>query len=112
MADFLGVEELSSSEGTPYAEFTPNLWALSFITKYGGIDGSHHKDWVLDQVARVLNGTPVVIFVSRWNDGREEYSFETGDPSEDYLSWVTSMKGKFDEETGEYEYDYDEGIAP
>jgi len=28
--------------------------ALELILQYGGIDGAHHKDWVLDQVVRVL----------------------------------------------------------
>lgn len=30
--------------------------ALDIIIKYGSIDGAHHKDWVLDQVTRVLAG--------------------------------------------------------
>lgn len=31
--------------------------ALAMILLYGGIDGAHHKDWVLDQVVRMLTGT-------------------------------------------------------
>jgi hypothetical protein len=30
--------------------------ALDLIRRYGGIDGDHHKAWVLDQVARLLAG--------------------------------------------------------
>jgi len=26
----------------------------SFILRYGSIDGAHHKQWVLDQVLKVL----------------------------------------------------------
>jgi hypothetical protein len=32
--------------------------ALDLIYKYGGIDGGHHKQWVLDQVVRALTGCP------------------------------------------------------
>ncbi len=30
--------------------------ALDLIDNYGGIDGDHHKQWVLDQVVRKLTG--------------------------------------------------------
>jgi hypothetical protein len=30
--------------------------AVGLIHRYGGIDGDHHKQWVLDQVLRVLLG--------------------------------------------------------
>ena len=30
--------------------------AMEFINEYGHIDGAHHKQWVLDQIARVLLG--------------------------------------------------------
>jgi len=30
--------------------------ALGLIDQYGGIDGEHHKIWVLDQVVRRLTG--------------------------------------------------------
>jgi hypothetical protein len=29
--------------------------ALDVIYEFGGIDGAHHKQWVLDQVVRVLS---------------------------------------------------------
>jgi hypothetical protein len=27
---------------------TPAEWAIIYISRYGGIDGEHHKEWVLD----------------------------------------------------------------
>lgn len=57
--------------------------AMDLIESYGQIDGAHHKDWVLDQVARVLMG-----------DG--------------YDAWVARMKVADDG----VEYDYSVGIAP
>jgi len=83
---------------------TPAEWALIFIEQYGQIDGGHHKAWVLDQVARILLGTPVIVIAPHMTD------CATGKPSKRYLDWVNEMLGE--EMDGEYEYDYDEGIAP
>lgn len=57
--------------------------ALRTIRQYGGIDGSHHKQWVLDQVVRTLA------------------------PS--YKGWVKKFKIG---EDGPNTYEWDEGIAP
>lgn len=38
--------------------------ALEIIVKYGGTDGSHHKDWVMDQVVRILTGNNYESFVN------------------------------------------------
>lgn len=32
--------------------------ALDILTRWGGIDGAHHKDWVMDQAVRALCGVP------------------------------------------------------
>ena len=58
--------------------------ALELIGQYGGVDGSHHKDWVLDQVARILAG-------------------------EGYEDWIKVLR---DGEDGPETYGYNEGIAP
>ena len=34
-----------------------NAAASQLIDRFGGIDGAHHKQWVLDRVLRVLLGT-------------------------------------------------------
>jgi hypothetical protein len=57
--------------------------ALNLIMTYGGIDGAHHKQWVLDQVVRIL--------------------------APDYNEWVA--KHNYGEE-GPETYSWDEGIAP
>lgn len=61
----------------------PKGEALELILRYGGIDGDHHKQWVLDQVVRTL-----CVDVSTYNqwvrdycdgeDGPETYSWNTG----------------------------------
>jgi hypothetical protein len=60
--------------------------ALDIIIQYGGIDGAHHKDWVLDQVVRTLIGDDIK-----------------------YKEWVSLAKSG---EDGENTYEYNEGIAP
>jgi len=58
--------------------------AMGIIESYGGIDGDHHKTWVIDQVARVLKGG-------------------------DYYQWVIDMCAG---EDGPDTYHWDDGIAP
>ena len=58
--------------------------ALEVIGRFGGIDGEHHKTWVIDQVARALLGPA-------------------------YASWVAKHKAG---EDGPNTYTWDEGIAP
>jgi hypothetical protein len=62
--------------------------AMEFISRYGYIDGSHHKQWVLDQVARILMGTPVIKKEAKWDNGRVEQRYTTGNPSAKYLAWI------------------------
>jgi len=55
--------------------------ALNMIASYGGYDGAHHKDWVLDQVVRILTGDNYdkwVADLKAGEDGPETYSYETG----------------------------------
>lgn len=56
---------------------------IDLIEQYGGIDGAHHKQWVIDQIARVL--------------------------IDNYDKWVVEM---CDGEDGPNTYDWDIGIAP
>ena len=57
--------------------------AITMIEEYGGIDGGHHKQWVLDQLLRIL--------------------------ADDYDDWVTEYNAG---EDGPETYFWDVGIAP
>jgi len=103
MPEFLG-EEVVDPKGTPYEGYGPAEWAFTYLECYGGIDGSHHKQWVIDQCCRILKGTPITLTLAKWHDGTEEYRFKTGVPSDAYKKWVQEA---FDEG-----YDTDEGIPP
>lgn len=104
MEGYLGEVEIDKAE-TEYAKWNRVDWALDWIERYGQIDGEHHKVWVLDQVARILNGTPVLVFKASWEDGTIELRPRLGEPDGWYLAWVKDMKNGG-------EYAYDEGIAP
>ena len=60
--------------------------ALRIAFEYGQIDGDHHKLWVIDQMVRALT-------------------------RDDYDKWIEEYE-EVDEETGESQYFWEEGIAP
>lgn len=57
--------------------------ALTLARRYGGIDGDHHKAWVIDQMVRSLAGDGYVQFVSESKsgaDGPDTYDWDEGIP--------------------------------
>lgn len=57
--------------------------ALELIGRYGGTDGGHHKQWVLDQVVRTLTGGGYAAWVRDYNageDGPDTYEWDAGTP--------------------------------
>lgn len=55
--------------------------AIEIAVQYGGIDGAHHKDWVIDQMVRVLAGDEyeqVVALACDGADGPDTYEWNTG----------------------------------
>ena len=108
---YLG-ETIMAQADTPYAAYTASDWDMEFTERYGQIDGGHHKAWVLDQVARILKGTPVQFRLAKWSDGEQDYRICTVEPpSEQYLAWVELMLGEAHAMWGR-EYSYDVGCAP
>lgn len=63
--------------------------ALSIAFRFGGIDGAHHKTWVIDQMVRAL-------LTDEGDDG-------------EYERFVRMAKAG---EDGPDTYEWDEGIAP
>lgn len=45
--------------------------AISIAVKYAGIDGAHHKQWVIDQMVRTLAGEHYEEIVRDACDGAE-----------------------------------------
>jgi hypothetical protein len=57
--------------------------ALSLINRFGGIDGAHHKTWVIDQVVRILAGDGYDEWVRQHcagDEGQKTYSWDVGIP--------------------------------
>lgn len=104
MRAYLG-ETKADIKHSPFANYTPADWACLYHFQYGQIDGDHHKTWVLDQIVRILKGTPVEINLAKWSDGEIEYRFSTGEPSQEYLNFVKDY-------CDNGQYSYDEGCPP
>ena len=103
---YLGQFQIKPPAGT---DVSPAALALSLIGRYGGYDGEHHKTWVLDQVARILNGAPITWYERRWErDNHREQDFTVGTCAR-YQGWVRDLKNG---EDGPDTYHYSEGIAP
>lgn len=45
--------------------------AIDLGTEYGGIDGAHHKAWVIDQMIRILAGDQYDEVIAKACDGSE-----------------------------------------
>lgn len=106
MKGYLGEFELSEN---PFANYTKEQWAMKYIEMYGQIAGKHHKQWVLDQVARILKGMPIIVKEARWKNGHTEMRFSEGKPTKEYWDWVKEMKAG---EDGPETYHYDAGVSP
>lgn len=55
--------------------------AMKLALKYGGIDGAHHKSWVIDQVIRILSADrydQIVKDSCDGEDGPNTYSWDCG----------------------------------
>jgi len=99
MEEYLGETDVTDE----FKTWTREDWIVYFIEHYAGFDGEHHKLWLLDQIARILKGTKVIVKRASWAGGTWEYRVSLGEPSKEYLGWVENMKK---------DGDYDEGVAP
>jgi hypothetical protein len=82
--------------------------ALDYANKYGGIDGDHHKMWVIDQMVRALTGCPMVTKTAKDFQGIT-YEFQAQGESVEYMRWVNEhCQGEYGAQT----YGWDRGIAP
>lgn len=55
--------------------------AIELAVQYGGIDGSHHKTWVIDQMVRILAGDDyerIVAEAKNGDDGPDTYDWDEG----------------------------------
>jgi hypothetical protein len=55
--------------------------ALKLAFYYGGVDGDHHKTWVIDQMVRSLTGDKYEEWISRYQEGEDgpnTYSWDEG----------------------------------
>ena len=106
MEGYLG-ETVLDIHKTKYIMYSKEDWVLFWIERYGSYDGSHHKDWVLDQIARILKGTKVIIKLAKWDNGHEEERFVLDDATPEYHEWFKCICNG---EDGEDTYTHNIGI--
>jgi hypothetical protein len=97
MPKYLG-EEILNIEETEYKDYTKNDWILLFLEKYGLVEGTWSKNWLMDTIAQLANDTKIIIKLAKWDDGQEEYRFELDNPSNKYIKWLEL----FNEEDEDY----------
>lgn len=113
MEGYLGEVIIDKATHPEFKNVSQTDFALMYITMYGGIDGSHHKDWVLDQVARILSGVEVIVKQASWSNGQTEFRYITSEVlTPEYEEFVANCRGEWDEDNEEWEYSYEVGIAP
>lgn len=44
---------------------------LELIVKYGGIEGPHNKQWVLDQIVRIIEGDNYENWLAKYQEGED-----------------------------------------
>lgn len=81
---------------------------LKLFDQYAGIDGGHHKQWVIDQAVRILTACPLVSRVSVDISGRV-HTYEARGESEEYVAWVRAYCAG---EDGSDMYVWDVGTPP
>jgi hypothetical protein len=47
--------------------------AIEVAERYGGIDGGHHKQWVIDQMIRALKAHKYEEWVEGWEGDEDEW---------------------------------------
>jgi hypothetical protein len=72
--------------------------ALEVARQFGHIDGSHHKDWVIDQMVRHLTSCPLVDKINTSAVGGS-LTYKGLGESEAYREFIAGLR-------------WDEGIAP
>ena len=111
MEGYLGETNIVISEHPIYSKYTQADWAMLFIEMYGQFHNQSAKSWVLDQVARILKGTPVTVKTAAWANGQTEDRYSVSKTTSfEYNEWRESMRGEIVD--GEYEYDYEQGSPP
>lgn len=73
MEGYLGDFDITNERDTSKDTIIKQL-----IMKYGGIDGAHHKDWLLDQIARIVCNAEITVYEARWENGHCEDRIRIG----------------------------------
>lgn len=70
---------------------------MYYVGRYGQCDGDHHLKWLVDQIARILLGTQVMLTKASWTNGTSEYRVKLCDASAEYLKWRADDVDEYNE---------------
>ncbi len=110
MNGYLG-ETIIDIKDSEFKNYCASDWVLWYMQSYGGFYDSHHKDWLLDQIARLSNRMVPKISLAKWDNGHQEYriTLHNVKETEQYINWVAECKRG---EDGPDTYNYNIGITP
>jgi hypothetical protein len=77
---------------TLYSQYEKHDWAMLWIELHNGFNDEDQKDWLLDQIARILLGNKIIVKEVLWENGCSELRFQLAEPSPDYINWVEETK--------------------
>lgn len=108
MNNYLG-EKKCNLKDTPFKDYSTDDWINYFVDSYGDIDGSHHQQWVDNQVLRLEHGGIPSVSLAQWgtkdNIEHEEWRISEVPKTESYLDFLKEC----DIEDNDEDF---EGIAP
>ena len=85
--------------------------ALDEMIRTAGVEGEHHKQWLLDRLVRILTEAPLTPQVNYHTADGTPYEFLDYGDGPGYLEWVARFEGRHDDDDESY-YEWDRGIAP
>jgi len=95
MEGYLGEFPVDIKAHPEFSEYTKESWILRWIEMFGGIDGSHHKDWLVDQIAQIVTGAEVSVVQGKWDNGFCQYRYYLKSTPA-YDAWIETFDGNYD----------------
>jgi hypothetical protein len=91
MIGYIG-ETVVDIKKTIYAHYEKHDWAMLWIEMHNEFYENSQKDWLTDQISRILQGNKIIMKEAKWKNGNNELRFTLAEPTEEYLKWSEEIK--------------------
>ena len=91
MIGYLG-ETVVDVNKTIYSHYEKHDWVMLWIEMYHEVYESSQKDWLIDQISRILKGNKIIMKEAMCENGNNELRFTLAEPTEEYLKWSEEIK--------------------